>query len=195
MPGTYTVRLIAAGETLSKPLHLVMDPRVKTSPSDLEQQFAISHTLYDQMLQATQAIHEVTVLRDQINSGKSSVPASAAAALESKFEKIAGREQGEDEPRGGPAGSPTLASVRIQLERLEHSIQNADAAPTPAQLDACQQSAKPLQPLLDQWDAVKNTDLKAINNDLRHRDLPQLSIDTRIIDHTVEDQIEFGDED
>ena len=195
MPGTYTVRLIAAGETLSKPLPVVMDPRVKASQSDLEQQFAISRTMYEQMLEATRAIHEVTVLRDQINSGKFKVPADAAADLESKFEKIAGRERGEGERRGGPAGPPTLGSVRTQLARLEHSIQNADAAPTTAQLDACQETAKPLRGLLNEWDAVKKTDLKAINDDLRKRDLPQLSIDTHIIDHNVEDQIEYGDDD
>ena len=39
MPGTYTVRLIAGGETSTEPLKVVMDPRVKTSPADLEQQF------------------------------------------------------------------------------------------------------------------------------------------------------------
>jgi hypothetical protein len=195
LPGTYTVRLIAAGKTLTNPLPIVMDPRVKASQSDLEQQFAISRTTYDQMLQATRAIHEVTVLRDQINSGKSNVPAAVAAGLESKFEKLAGREPGEGERRGGPAGPPTLGSVRTQLARLEHSIQNADAAPTAAQLDACQQTAQPLKGLLDEWDAVKKSDLKAINEDLRKRDLPQLSIDTHIIDHNVEDQIEFGDED
>ena len=36
MPGEYTVRLIANGKTLSEPLKVVMDPRVKTPMADLE---------------------------------------------------------------------------------------------------------------------------------------------------------------
>ncbi len=197
MPGAYTVRLIAGGETLSKPLTVVMDPRVKTSPADLEQQFAVSKTMYDQMLHATQAIHEATVLRDQFKSENSKVPAAAAAELESKIEKIVGRERGEGGGgrRGGPAGPPTLDSIRTQLARLEHSIQNADAAPTAAQVQACDETAKPLAALLQQWEAVKSTDLKAINEQLRQQNLPQLSLDTHVIDHDVEDQIEFGDVD
>jgi photosystem II stability/assembly factor-like uncharacterized protein len=197
MPGVYTVRLIAGGKTLSKPLNVVMDPRVKTSRADLEQQFAVSKTMYDQMMQATQAIHEATVLRDQYESATSKVAPDAAAALESKIEKIIGRERGEGGGgrRGGPAGPPNLGSVRTQLARLEHSIQNADAAPTAAQIEAVDETAKPLAALLQQWDTLKQTDLKAINEQLRKQNFPLLSIDTHIIDHDVEDQIEFGDDD
>jgi hypothetical protein len=42
---------------------------------------------------------------------------------------------------------------------------------------------------------LKQTDLKAINEQLRKQNFPLLSIDTHIIDHDVEDQIEFGDDD
>jgi photosystem II stability/assembly factor-like uncharacterized protein len=195
MPGAYTVRLIAGGLTLNQPLTLVMDPRVKTTRFDLEQQFNVSRTLYDEMLEATRALHEITVLRDQLDAPSAKVSRSAAEELEARLNKIAGAENGEGGGRRGPAGPPTLDSVRMQLARLEHSIQNADAAPTTAQVDASHAIAQPLPALLEQWDAVKTTDLKAINEQLRKQNLPRLSIDTRVIDHDVEDQIEYGDDD
>ena len=40
--GGYTVRLTAAGQTLTAPLRVRMDPRVKTPPSALHQQFTLS---------------------------------------------------------------------------------------------------------------------------------------------------------
>ena len=46
-PGGYTVRLRAGAETLTQPLRLRMDPRVKTPPSALDQQFKLSMRLYD----------------------------------------------------------------------------------------------------------------------------------------------------
>ena len=46
-PGGYTVRLTAAGQTLTQPLRLRMDPRVKTTPSGLDEQFRLSMRLYD----------------------------------------------------------------------------------------------------------------------------------------------------
>ncbi|MGA8939365.1 MAG: glycoside hydrolase [Acidobacteriaceae bacterium] len=195
MPGAYTVRLIAGGVSQSKPLTVVMDPRVKTSRFDLQQQFNVSFSLYNQMLQATKALHEITVLRDQLDAPDSKVPHAHAEELEAKLDKIAGAERREGGGRFGPPGPTTLDSVRMQLVRLEHSIQNADAAPTTSEVAAAQQIAKPLPGLLEQWNQVKANDLKAINQQLRKENLPMLSIDTHIIDHDVQDQIEYGDVD
>ncbi len=195
MPGAYTVRLLAGGKTLSQPLSIVMDPRVKTSRFDLAQQFETSKSMYDEMLQATRALHEITVLRGQLDAPNAKVSHSAASELEAKLDKIAGAENGEEGGRRGPAGPATLDSVRTQLARLEHSIQNADAAPTPAQITAAHDIGQPLPALLDEWKAIKATNLNAINEQLRKQNLPLLSIDTRIIDHDVEDQIEYGDDD
>jgi photosystem II stability/assembly factor-like uncharacterized protein len=195
LPGRYTVRLIADGQTLSEPLTVVLDPRVKTPMADLEQQFTVAKGIYDQTLQATAALHEITVLRDQMRAGKTVAVTPDATALEKKLEAIAGRERGEGGPRrGGPAGPPTLESVRMQLARLEHSIENADAAPTDAQVAAWHTASEPLAGLLTQWETLKKTDLHALNFELQQKHLPLLVLDTHKIDRGVEDQLEMGDD-
>ena len=166
---------------------------MKTSAADLAQQFAVSKSIYDDMQKATVAIHEITVLRDQL---RTKAPANAAE-LTAKLNAIAGAagggRGGGGGGRGGPTGPPTLTAVRSALARMEHSIQNADEAPTPAQVDGYQATAKPLAGLLQQWDDVKKTDLKAMNMMLERQHLPLLTLDTHVIDHDVEDQIELGD--
>ncbi len=204
MPGKYTVRMIAGGRTMSEPLKVVLDPRVKTSAEDLQEQFKVSKSLYDDMLRATAALHQITVLREQLRdrsrdqgkrgaSGVSADSSPQAGSLEAKLNVIAGSE-GSGGRRGGPAGPPNLGSVRMQLARLQYSIQNADVAPTTAQVEACDVAAKPLAGLLEQWNSLKRTELKALNTQLRNRGLPMLVLDTRSIDRDVEDQIELGDE-
>ena len=47
LPGTYTVRLTAGGKTMTQPLVVQMDPRVKTPAAGLAQQFALSLEMYD----------------------------------------------------------------------------------------------------------------------------------------------------
>jgi hypothetical protein len=194
----YTVRLVAHGETMTAPLKVVMDPRVKTPEAELAEQFKVSKALYDDMLKATEALHEITVLRDQLKA-RSAQPAIASAdnPLEEKLDKIAGTERGErgGPPRGGPARPATLGSVRMQLARLEHSIQNADFAPTTAQVEASETVSKPLSGLLGQWEQLKKTDLKALNATLQREHLAILQLNTDRINHDVEDQIEMGDED
>jgi hypothetical protein len=199
LPGSYTVRLIAGGKTLSEPLKVVMDPRVKTSMADLEAQFVISKAIYDDALRATAALHEITVLRDQLKTKPAAPVANAADSLETKLTAIAGRAEGGrggggGGGRGGPAGPPNLTALRLQLARMEHTVQSADEAPTTAQTDSYNAMHKPLSDLIDKWAALKASDIKALNDTLRRNGLPMLSLDTHIIDHDVEDQIELGDE-
>ena len=48
-PGTYTVRLTVNGQAYTQPLTVAMDPRVKTPPAALLQQFTLSKQLSDAM--------------------------------------------------------------------------------------------------------------------------------------------------
>ena len=54
-PGQYTVKLTMDGKSYTQPLTLKMDPRVKTTPLGLQQQFTLSKQLYDGMQQAQDA--------------------------------------------------------------------------------------------------------------------------------------------
>ena len=194
LPGSYTVRLIADGKTLSAPLTVVMDPRVKTPASALAQQFTVCKGLYDDLLQATAALHEITVLREQLKQrGSQPAIASAGDSLQAKLDTIAGSEHGE-RMRGGPPAPPTLTSVRAQMARLQHDIENADEAPTAGQVEARDTLAKPMNDLLARWQQLKQTDLKALNAQLQHDHLALLRLDTAPLDHDVQDQITVGDE-
>jgi hypothetical protein len=183
-------------------MKVVMDPRVKTSQADLEAQFKVSMDAYKATLKATNALHEITVLREQLAQKAGQAPvAGANAALEAKLTAIAGANAGGGRGggggggrRGGEAGPPNLNSLRTQLARVQHTIQAADVPPTTTQIESCESMMKPINDLLDQWAAVKATDLKALNDSLKMNNLPMLVMDTTFIDHNVEDQIELGDE-
>ena len=195
LPGEYTVRLIANGRTLSAPLKVEMDPRVKTPMRDLEQQFTLARQMYDDLMRATAALHEISVLREQLKarSGQPLV-GQAAPTIDSRLDAIAGPEHGGRGFGRGSAGLATLASVRMQIARLEHSIENADEAPTAAQAEAFQISDKPLTGLIDQWRKLKETDLKSLNDELRKQHLAVIDLDTHEMGHSRHEILEMGDE-
>jgi hypothetical protein len=199
MPDTYTVRLIARGKALSEPLKIVMDPRVKTPSADLEEQFTMAKSIYDDSMRATAAIHEITVLHDQLKARADQAPvASAGNSIESKLDAISGGNgrggRGGGGGRGVPAGPANLNTVRLALARIEKEIENADQAPTDAQVEAWHITVQPLAGLLDQWQQLKQTDLKALNWQLEREHLALINLNTQKIDHDVEDQIEMGDD-
>lgn len=193
LPGTYTVRLSGNGQTQTAQFKVVMDPRVKTSVADLETQFNVSKAMYDNLLKMTSALHEITVLREQMKTRSGQAPiAEADKAIEAKLDAIAGsgtRERG----RGLRSGPANLTTLRLQIARLEHSVQNADVAPTTAQLEAAKSLDQLVGSLLLQWEQFKAKDLKSLNEQLLKSHLAALEINTFRIDHNVEDQIQIGD--
>jgi photosystem II stability/assembly factor-like uncharacterized protein len=195
LPGDYTVRLIAKGKTLSAPLKIVMDPRVKTPMSDLEQQFTLAKQMYDNLMTVTAALHEVGVLREQLKARSGQpVVGQAGPTIDSKLDAIAGPEHGGRGLGRGPAGPATLASVRMQIARQEHSLESADEAPTAAQAEAYETTEKSLSGLIEQWQKLKATELKSLNNELRKQHLAVIDLDTREFDRSQEDELEMGDE-
>ena len=195
LPGDYKVLLIANGQTVSAPMKIAMDPRVKTSMADLEQQFTLAKKMYDDLMKATAALHEISVLREQLKARKGQpVVGQTMPSIDSKLDAIAGPEHAARGFRRGPAGPATLASVRMQLARLEHSIENADAAPTSGQSEAFETADKPLPSLIEQWQKVKESDLKSLNAELKKQHLAIINLDTRQLDRGREDELEMGDE-
>ena len=68
LPGTYTVRLTANGKTVTQPLVVQMDPRVKTSAADLAKQFDLSMQVY-RALQSAPADEKLRTLLDLLQAG------------------------------------------------------------------------------------------------------------------------------
>jgi hypothetical protein len=195
LPGEYTAKLTVNGKTLTAPLKVVMGPRVKTPMPELEQQFSVAKQMYDDLMKTTAALHEISVLREQLKARSAQpVMGQAGPTIGSKLDAIAGPEHGGRGFGRGPAGPATLASVRMQLARLEHSIEAADEAPTAAQSEATSIAEKPLDGLIEQWRQVKQSDLKALNVELKKRHLALIDLDTRELDRGREDELEMGDE-
>jgi hypothetical protein len=110
MPGTYTVRLTANGRTLTRPLVVRMDPRVKTSAASLARQFALGRQLAAAIDRASAATRAA---RDSVTA--------AGAAPGTTATPGAGR----------TARADGLGRLVGDLEQLYGIVQGSDAPPTP----------------------------------------------------------------
>ncbi len=144
-PGRYTVRLTADGKRYNQPLTLTMDPRVKTPPLGLQQQFTLSKQLYDDIQAVDQALGDLRRARSTAAPGAN---AQALAALEGAGDEGGGR--------GAPAGPLTLSNAAATLNALMLSLQSADVTP-PAQIVAAVANRRAaVARLLRQWSTLKS---------------------------------------
>jgi hypothetical protein len=68
VPGTYTVRLTAAGKTLTAPLKVVADPRGELPAADLQAQTTFALRVRDDISKLTDLVNQVRAVRDQLKS-------------------------------------------------------------------------------------------------------------------------------
>ena len=124
LPGKYTVRLMAAGRTLERPLVVKMDPRVKTPPAALRQQFELSRRLADALQVNSGLIEQVRKLRKERPQDQE------LAALEGRTE--------DPKPWAKPQ-TPALVPWNARIAGLYDMLQSTDAAPTPQGVQAATQ--------------------------------------------------------
>jgi photosystem II stability/assembly factor-like uncharacterized protein len=123
LPGIYTVKLTIDGKSSTQKLNVRIDPRVKTSPIGLKQQFDLSMEAYEGVSKARTMTSEV---RKRIADLEKSQPTSPdIAKLKTLVDGPQARPGTPIEPQNFPLGR--IAGSYTQLLDL---LQDADVAPS-----------------------------------------------------------------
>ena len=180
-PGRYTVRLIAAGETLTQPLTVARDPRIPATDADLARQFEAAKEIQAERVRVNTARLQADAIRKQIVSlrGKAGAGAAELEAFGTKLDTIAGPPPAspEEDFFGEPAVD--LASIRrlgAALQSLARSVESADAAPTPDLLSGFQQRKAMFEKTLPRWEAFLKEDLPRLNRSLEPAGLGPITL-------------------
>jgi photosystem II stability/assembly factor-like uncharacterized protein len=181
LPGQYTVVLTANGKTYSQPLVIKMDPRVKTSPAALQQQFKLSQDLYTQLLALSPAAEQIVAVRKQLKDVQPRATGEALVAinaLDKKLEALAG---GATRRPGAGTEPPTLGGLKTKFLTLFGVFQEADVAPSTQSAAAVADLQKQLPPLMDRWKAMQAQDIPALNQQLKSANLPELKLESMVL--------------
>jgi len=172
VPGEYTVVLTAGGKTYTQPLNVKMDPRVKMSQAELEQQLTLSQQLCDVRagLQPTgkifdSLVEQLTKLRDQ------SLPKKVEERFNALNSKV--KELGPPNPR--PDATPSLYALDSAKD-LFQEIQGVDAAPTDRVKAAVNDVRSQATELTKRWKEIVEQEMPALDQELQAAGLPRLSL-------------------
>ncbi|MFZ0419322.1 MAG: glycoside hydrolase [Candidatus Sulfotelmatobacter sp.] len=178
LPGTYTARLTVDGKSLTAPFVVKMDPRVKTSAAGLEKKFQLETRLASLLSQTSQASLQAGSIRDPLQklSQQATGPVhDSVQAFQNKLVGILGAPAGFAAP---PANEITLSRVNGQVATLYGQVWQVDAEPTAPQSEAVAATEHDAQDVMQRWDAIRTTDLRALNHALTGASLPEVKIDT-----------------
>ncbi|TDW95771.1 WD40/YVTN/BNR-like repeat-containing protein [Dinghuibacter silviterrae] len=171
LPGTYQVRLTAGGKTYTQPIHVRMDPRVKTPMAGLQQQFDLSMKAYKARKQCLDAIATIGRLRAELqptgtpdfDQAIKDLSALAGAARR-------GRRMGMG--AGGEQGASNFGQLEGTFASLLTLLEEADMPPTT-------QAAAGLSTALEQAaqaEALLQKDISALNAQLKKAGKPPINL-------------------
>jgi photosystem II stability/assembly factor-like uncharacterized protein len=161
-PGTYTVRLTANGKSVTQPLTLRLDPRVRTPALGLTQLATLSQEMYGGAVAARTAQAQARALVAELQKLSGGDVDGFKAQVESLAPPPARGGRGRFFGRG-PAGPPTLESASSGMMAAAMAMQGADVAPTAGQVAACGRARAQSAEVMAKWTALKTTGLAAFN--------------------------------
>ena len=179
LPGSYTARLTANGKTHSATFTVKIDPRVNISAASLEKKYQLETRLASVMSETSKAVMQAGSIREPLQ--KLTEQASGASRdsiqdFQKKLAEILGVQIGPSAPPA--ADAITLTRVNGQVSALYGQVWQVDAEPTAAQAEAGAIVERDASDVMKRWDAVKTSDLPALNRTLRDANLPELKIES-----------------
>jgi photosystem II stability/assembly factor-like uncharacterized protein len=163
-PGDYTVTLTVDGKTFSRPLTVAMDPRVKTSAAELQEQLDLSWRLYHLRLKLAPIGEKFDDIAEQLTKLKAR--AAERPDITQKLEAFTRTlmKFGPPHPR---QGAPPSLFVLESTTHVFGDIQGTDAAPTAATKVAVADLEAKVGSAIDTWHKLLASDLPALNEQLK----------------------------
>lgn len=172
LPGVYTVRLTANGQTYKAPLTVKMDPRVKAPATALQQMFGLESKLASLLSSSSTAENQAKSIREQVDKLQAS--GSAADAINAFKKKLKAITEGSGQPG---SAEPTLNRVNGSAATVYIEVYRADAAPTTAQSSATTALEQDSATIMKKWNDFKTADLSTLNNALRGAGLTEIHLE------------------
>jgi hypothetical protein len=150
IPGQYTVRLTAAGQTLEQPLTVRPDPRIKTSAEDMQAWLTSARTIERTECTLDRATADLAVLERRLNE-MASQPNGAPAQVESLRKEL--------RPivlaLRGDSRDPGHVNLPGRINWLTIQVGNYSGRPTAAQAEWIATYAKQTEAVVAALEAVK----------------------------------------
>jgi photosystem II stability/assembly factor-like uncharacterized protein len=158
MPGRYSLILTVDGRKYAVPFRIEMDPRVKTSETDLQKQFDASYAVYQDLLALQPVVIKAAAARAQLKGMRGKASGAQAAKLDDVSKKLDAVAGGEGRRRRGPH-TDSLTGVRDSLLQMLGMLQEVDLAPTTQAVQALPKLHESTASLLEQWKQFDSEEL------------------------------------
>ncbi len=183
VPGTYTVKLTADGQTYTQTFEIKKDPRLSTTPEQFQKQLALSLKIRDKLTETHNAVAQIRDVKRQlndllarINDQPNAAPVvDAGRALNNKLTAV---EEELYQTKNQSSQDPLNFPIKLnnKLAALGSIVASADAEPTDSSYQLYDELAAKIDAQLQALSRIMSADLKSFNNLVRSSDIPAVIV-------------------
>ena len=172
VPGLYSVKLTVNGKGLAMPLVVKMDPRITTSPADMQKQFEMEAGSVEGMNRSFHALAQVQSVRSQLKdraakAGKGML-ADAIAALDRQAAELGGAAQSSFFGLAPGSKQPeNFSTLNQHFGTVLAVADSADAPPTTQAAAVFKELQGDLEMVNSRWTKICQQDLASLNSELK----------------------------
>lgn len=170
LPGSYTAKLTVNGHVYTQQLRVVMDPRIRATPAELQDQFRWGQRAFDKVIEGRQGVLQIQALQlalDKIHSSEASLTAAVKTAQENSGRILTGAELGRDQG---------LQTASRSFSIVLSAVESADRTPPAQVIELYRQSETILQARLAEWNRFKKNTLPDLNRRLQSAGLAVIQL-------------------
>ena len=181
-PGTYQVRLTAAGQTKTQPFAISRNPNTPgVTDADLAEQFTLALQIRDRVTQANEAVIRIRSLKDQVSdrvkqwvaAQKDRKQSKAAMLGEALSAKLTAIEAEIYQYRNRSSQDPLNYPIKLnnKLAALQGVVEGGDGRPTQQSYTVFRELSARLDAELAKLDAVVKAELQVFNKEIAGKKL------------------------
>lgn len=182
LSGTYTVKLVIGDKSQEKKVQVGVDPTVKVTAAELQEQFDLSMKLQEMSSKVNVTLRTLDKVKDQLQQIERTVKAQMPDApkelttaiadsikqIDGEINKLASRASGDSD--GGLQGGKLLISDKLSL--LFSTIQGVNTAPTKAQKEFFAEIQPEFQTQIAESEKFIREQLPKVNDPLKKHNVP-----------------------
>jgi photosystem II stability/assembly factor-like uncharacterized protein len=183
VPGTYTVKLTADGQTYTQTFEVKRDPRLSTTPEQFQKQLALLMKIHDKLTETHNAIAQIRDVKRQLNDLLTRITdqpnatpvVEAGHALEAKLSAV---EEELYQTKNQSSQDPLNFPIKLnnKLAALGSIVGSADAEPTDSSYQLYDELASKIDAQLQTLNRIMSADLKSFNGLVRSSDIPAVIV-------------------
>jgi hypothetical protein len=185
IPGTYTVKLMVDGQSLSVPLEILPDPRIKVPQTELQEQIRLALSVRDDFNTLSGAVERLRTIRKQLQARNELIKdielakplVKASAELISKLDSLEAKQH-------NPKAQVTYdilamkggAQLYSNLGWLYNFVLEGDGPPTQGMRDAAGRLHEQLSKLAAEFQGLIDKELTDLNRQAKSIELPHIYV-------------------